>query len=864
MKTVFAEAMQQSTPSFPLFWGWGLWESRLLPRMPDVNRLVVLGADDHMSTHGQDSNDVGPVTADMSPLDSGMHTHEMYFHLMRLPVKSHASLKLAMVVGDVPFLAKVLTCIAKTHSHAGIAFLFDGHWQPIVLTKEHGHLGVSCEPSIAETLRLSGFTITLIAPDSSGFCGATTWSVLAELCGYEVMPCSTQVRRLLLKSLYTAKRSPALHGAKYFGYGPQGQLMKNLIAELSKHGIPDTVIEERACAAIKTLGSEQIMNALAHRQPWKQLKILGNNSKFQFVMPSELAKVVEENKGKVVSSKGKGKGKGFRPLPQPVELDPSKLQVLPDTFHSNGTPMHQLTMKQIGPISSGLILMSLHEAEPYLKAGVPVSREPLALLVLQKTGVDIQSALPHVSVTVPCRCTVNNEPMLVEATLVQVGTGIVEKVSGQALVSVDTPDVVTLKIMVYKDELKGDWNDFISSPIRCLVSLLPQLKRCFTENCTCPAWHNPDQLPLRDPIIDVWRRQFLRGGFKPCPAIQSEVFSVCIRIPVCLLEPLLSTSGSYGAYCEPRTADGREILPEYTVIWTPKHTLQEMQHLMQTNPAVTGLARLGERRGLRVHTNQAKSIHQLVRPDSVFLPGGPKSSFVVGPFPYGVDRFAVGKVLRSAGWECRPLQPANPCPGRGVMWLVQSTEDPENAIISTTSGDIVINKQKQEPQVPTKMPSTVGPAATVALCGTDATPKTEGDPWALHDPWRRYQATQQVSPITAPAEGMLQIEERIQNAVLAKMQPPMERDDMPDRVQTLEGQVHQLLSKQQGLESQFHEFSGQHTQQINALQGQVAAQAQQLHGHLENQNQNMQSLFEQQMQQIRGLLAKRPREEGME
>ena len=640
--------------------------------------------------------------------------------------------------------------------------------------------------------------------------------------------------------------------------------MKNLIAELSKHGIPDAVIEERAAAAIKTLGSEQIMNALAHRQPWKQLKLLGNNSKFQFVMPSELAKVVEENKGKVVNSKGKGKGKGFRPLPQPVELDPSKLQILPDTFHSNGTTMQQLTMKQIGPISSGVILMSLHEAEPYLKAGVPVSREPLALLVLQKTGADVQSALPHVSVTVPCRCTVNNEPMLVEATLVQVGTGIVDKASGQALVSVDTPDVVTLKIMVYKDELKGDWNDFINSPIRCLVSLLPQLKRCFTENCTCPAWHNPDKLPLRDPIVDVWRRQFLRGGFKPCPANQCEVFSVCIRIPICLLEPLLSTSGSYGAYCEPRTADGREILPEYTVIWTPKHTLQEMQHLMQTNPAVTGLARLGERRGLRVHTSQAKSIHQLVRPDSVFLPGGPKSSFIVGPFPYGVDRFAVGKVLRSAGWECRPLQPANPCPGRGVMWLVQSTEDPENAIISTTSGDIVINKQKQEPQMPTKMPSTVGPAATVALCGTDAAPKPEGDPWALHDPWRRYQGTQNVSPVTAPADGMLQIEERIQNAVLAKMQLPMERDDVPDRVQTLEGQVHQLLSKQQGLESQFHEFSGQHTQQINALQGQVAAQAQQLHGHLENQNQNMQSLFEQQMQQIRGLLAKRPREEGTE
>jgi ribosomal protein L16 Arg81 hydroxylase len=111
---------------------------------------------------------------------------------------------------------------------------------------------------------------------------------------------------------------------------------------------------------------------------------------------------------------------------------------------------------------------------------------------------------------------------------------------------------------------------------------------------------------------------------------------------------------------------------------------------------------------------------------------------------------------------------------------------------------------------------------------------------------------------------MMQLEERVQTAVLAKIQTPMEQDDLPDRVHALEGQVHQLLAKQQGLENQFQEYSSHHTHQITTLQGQVTAQAQQLHGHLENQNQTMQSLFEQQMQQIRGLLAKRPREEGLE
>lgn len=175
----------------------------------------------------------------------------------------------------------------------------------------------------------------------------------------------------------------------------------------------------------------------------------------------------------------------------------------------------------------------------------------------------------------------------------------------------------------------------------------------------------------------------------------------------------------------------------------------------------------------------------------------------------------------------------------------------------------MIAKVKQEVVSPTVQPMTLGSAATLALCGKPVDGKqVESDPWATNDPWKKYHPTG--STTSGPTEGLQQIEDRIQTAVLAKIQPPMEQDDLPDRVQTLEGQVQHLLAKQQGLENQFQEHSNHHTQQITAQQGQVTAQAQQLHGHLENQNQTMQSLFEQQMQQIRGLLAKRPRDEGME
>ena len=111
---------------------------------------------------------------------------------------------------------------------------------------------------------------------------------------------------------------------------------------------------------------------------------------------------------------------------------------------------------------------------------------------------------------------------------------------------------------------------------------------------------------------------------------------------------------------------------------------------------------------------QAQAIHQLVRPDTVFLPQGPKCLFTVGPMPYGVDRQAVGKILAQAGWQCRPLQPTTPCPGRGAMWIVQATEEPNQSIIQTTHGEIVISKQKQDVTGPSTRQATVGSASTLA------------------------------------------------------------------------------------------------------------------------------------------------------
>ena len=282
---------------------------------------------------------------------------------------------------------------------------------------------------------------------------------------------------------------------------------------------------------------------------------------------------------------------------------------------------------------------------------------------------------------------------------------------------------------------------------------------------------------------------------------------------------LLSLGGAHGAYVEPRTADGREVLSEYVVVWAPKMSPSELAHVKQTNPAAIGQARLGDRRGLRVHTDQAQVIHQVLRPDAAFLPGGPKSQYVVGPFPWGSDRQAIIKAMKQAGWFVKALQPMQPVPGRGTMWILQSVDAPPQMIFHMAHGEVVVSKHR--PAEVTNKP-------------------------AAH----------------AASESIQQLEARIQSAVLAKMPTNMEQDDVPERLATLESQVQQLMVKNTSLEGKFADLSQQNSKQFAVVQQQIQQQSQSFHGQLENQTQSVQAMFESQMSQIRNLLAKRPRDEA--
>ena len=188
-----------------------------------------------------------------------------------------------------------------------------------------------------------------------------------------------------------------------WGSGNISGLAQTLSEELVKHGVPEKLCIQRAQQAIKIIGSDSIQQALQAKNVWRPLKVAGNQVRFQFLLPEELAAVVATNKSIPVGKRMKPQQLKSRP-PLPEAVDPAKLTLPEGVFHAHGHSMPQISAKQIGPLACGIALVTLEEALPYLKAGKQVSSEPLALAVFLPPGTDVDTALPHTKVLTPCVC----------------------------------------------------------------------------------------------------------------------------------------------------------------------------------------------------------------------------------------------------------------------------------------------------------------------------------------------------------------------------------------------------------------------------------------------------------------------------
>ena len=659
--------------------------------------------------------------------------------------------------------------------------------------------------------------------------------------------------------------------------GLEIQSMTRLHELLAQHGVPLSQLEARANLVSSALGTVDLQNALTSANPWRSIKNLANRVKppLLIVHPEELERVVSakagqgEVKGRRKGAKGKGKGKAVAPVP----LDPVKLMIEEGSFVSeDDRVLSQIDSSALGPLAEGVALSTFPAIEPHLKAGVVLSSCSLAALVLNAEESQFRTSLEWSEVRVVLRCRANLEPMLVTAFLIQLGKVCVAPAKSKTDFVVPEVEAACVKVSVYKDGIDCSWPEFIQSPIRYILSVLASLIAC--HECAnpgkCGRWHPSKDAVVADPILDIWRRQWISTTFKACEPGSASIFMLNLRYVKTLEESVLRSSGNRGVFVEPKTLDGKSGILEYQVLWMPRESLQELQRLQQCHVLIQGLARLGTRLGLRVPLKDAPELSRLIKPSSVYLSSGTRFDYEVGPLPFGMDRLSVTKLCESWKWQARPLHPLRSLNhALGTVWLIQSCHDPPAVVMKYQGGDIVINKVTK-PDVTKVVGPVVGAASTRALCSFDDGGQTKPiDPWLKEDPWQSYASK------AVPAHGgvgggtqgvgpqLQQLEARIEQSILNKIQKADEDVDMDakgvdgqvdSRLQDLELQIQSLHGRHAQLENRIEESVQKADAQIGQLQLQVSAQ-------FDAQRGEMQCLFTSQMSQIEALLNKKARHE---
>ena len=424
-------------------------------------------------------------------------------------------------------------------------------------------------------------------------------------------------------------------------FSPLALLERGLAELLLGKGVPGEAVAQRSKDGIQKVGASAVQGAMQGPNPWRQLKQVANQCSpvFQWVLPSELQAQVQAKvaSGVALPSRRKtGRKAASGPkssAPPAVVLQPDQF-ALPKGVFVSGSPSQelcQICLSEVGPQAVGVVTTTRTLAEPYLLLQKAVSCGPLALLLLGTVTVPAQK------VQFPATCQATGEPALLKALLVQLGAQPVVKHVPATTAKIELVSSAVLRMSVYKDAWPGEWQALCIGPLKAIIERCPPLQQCEQSGCPCPCWHGLAGPKDPEPILEVWGRNFATMQFRPCATTEAEVFSVFLRVPESLRAPLLKFSGSNGTFFEPRDGASKRADPNYSVIWMPKASLQELALYRQTQEHAIGLARTG------------------MRPSVPFLGSHADKIFHAGPLPYGAQRHAVAKTLKEFWVECKAV-----------------------------------------------------------------------------------------------------------------------------------------------------------------------------------------------------------------
>ena len=440
-----------------------------------------------------------------------------------------------------------------------------------------------------------------------------------------------------------------------------------------------------------------------------------------------------------------------------------------------------------------------------------ISQEGLALLVVGQMPEHTPLSLPMHSLRVPAIYKGTNEPVILDCTSIQLGDQAVYRKTSQDAPSLTVCPTRVFRVHVFKDlwQQEHDWDEFLGHPVRSLVQAFPIFRLCKDADCDhhCSLFHpSLEEEGVESGLVDVWAFRWHGLDGSKQPQAQAEVLSVYVRVPESSFDQVHRSSGTQGVFFEPRSSDSPGPDDAFAVIWVPQIGLSDAQHRVRTLDHCVAVCRLGLKYGIRCLVKHQEELHKTLCPSRPFVHVSVKAVYRLEPLPAGTQRTSLVEILRSFGWNAKPLQP---CKGsQGQAWQVGAESEPPKPFIESQQGWIGISKVKDATPVakPQGLIATMRTKKHIQEASASSSSGT-ADPWQTGpDPWGGYAKTTKAAAVpTQHVQSRLEdVESRLHEHV--KQTVTQEVHQLPQhpatdlRLTAVESQIQSLVENQTKLE----------------------------------------------------------------
>ena len=290
-----------------------------------------------------------------------------------------------------------------------------------------------------------------------------------------------------------------------------------LTSFLPSKGVAEKDAENRARLALKKVGLNPIEQALKGKDPWRQLKQIGNHlgKPFQWVTVSELESHIQARADHKHGSSSAVVKKKIKPAGKKdiqISLTPDSLELLAGTFEDeNGDELAQVSIDSLRPDIRGVAITTPGHALSLIRGTHNISMSAFGVVTIgpiQGVEDDRLTPLQWTGIYTPTQ-----DPVIVRGHLLCLSDVKIVRSEPDDAMELPKLDTAVLKVQIYAREYDQCWEALTNGPVKQLVSLIPALQLCSDPDCAgqCAKFHAAVDESVRNVLCDVWHWKWYSG-----------------------------------------------------------------------------------------------------------------------------------------------------------------------------------------------------------------------------------------------------------------------------------------------------------------------------------------------------------------